>query len=104
MKDFKITMQYSSFHDSDPPMLAEKSDESISTMFSYNLSELWKDSTEIFTNVWDEGFLGIHHRNYCFFVDIYSWRHWQSIFCWQSIKMVGNSHRSILTQRLTMSF
>ena len=42
-KDFKIMLQYSSFHDSDPPMLAEKSDESISTMFSYNLSELWKD-------------------------------------------------------------
>ena len=37
-KNFKITMQYSSFHDSDPPMLAEKTDESISTMFSYNLN------------------------------------------------------------------
>ena len=37
-EDFKITMQYSSFHDSDPPMLAEKTDESISTMFSYNLN------------------------------------------------------------------
>jgi len=37
-ENFKITMQYSSFHDSDPPMLAEKTDESISTMFSYNLN------------------------------------------------------------------
>jgi len=37
-ENFKITMQYSSFHDSDPPMLAEKADESISTMFSYNLN------------------------------------------------------------------
>ena len=37
-EDFKITMQYSSFHDSDPPMFAEKTDESISTMFSYNLN------------------------------------------------------------------
>ena len=37
-QNFKITMQYSSFHDSDPPMLAEKTDESISTMFSYNLN------------------------------------------------------------------
>jgi putative salt-induced outer membrane protein YdiY len=37
-KNFKITMQYSSFHDSDPPMLAEKTDESIATMFSYNLN------------------------------------------------------------------
>ena len=37
-ENFKITMQYSSFHDSDPPLLAEKSDESISTMFSYNLN------------------------------------------------------------------
>ena len=42
-ENFKIMLQYSSFHDSDPPMLAEKTDESISTMFSYNLSELWKD-------------------------------------------------------------
>lgn len=42
-ENFKIKMQYSSFHDSDPPMLAEKTDESISTMFSYNLSDLWKD-------------------------------------------------------------
>ena len=32
------SMQYSSFHDSNPPMLAEKSDESISTMFSYNFN------------------------------------------------------------------
>ena len=37
-ENFNIKMQYSSFHDSDPPMLAEKSDESISTMFSYNLN------------------------------------------------------------------
>ena len=37
-ENFKITMQYSSFHDSDPPLLAEKNDESISTMFSYNLN------------------------------------------------------------------
>ena len=37
-ENFKITMQHSSFHDSDPPMLAEKADESISTMFSYNLN------------------------------------------------------------------
>ena len=37
-ENFKITMQYSSFHDSDPPMLAQKTDESISTMFSYNLN------------------------------------------------------------------
>ena len=42
-ENFKIRMQYSSFHDSDPPMLAEKTDDSISTMFSYDLSELWKD-------------------------------------------------------------
>ena len=42
-ENFKIMLQYSSFHDSDPPMLAEETDESISTMFSYNLSELWKD-------------------------------------------------------------
>ena len=42
-ENFKIMLQYSSFHDSDPPMLAEKTDESVSTMFSYNLSELWKD-------------------------------------------------------------
>ena len=37
-ENFNIKMQYSSFHDSDPPLLAEKSDESISTMFSYNLN------------------------------------------------------------------
>ena len=37
-ENFKITMQYSSFYDSDPPLLAEKTDESISTMFSYNLN------------------------------------------------------------------
>ena len=37
-ENFKITMQYSSFHDSDPPMLAEKTDESISTMISFNLN------------------------------------------------------------------
>ena len=37
-ENFNIKMQYSSFHDSDPPMLAEKSDESISTIFSYNLN------------------------------------------------------------------
>ena len=42
-ENFKIRMQYSSFHDSDPPMLAEKTDDSISTMFSYDLSKLWKD-------------------------------------------------------------
>ncbi|MBD63242.1 MAG: hypothetical protein CMD68_04085 [Gammaproteobacteria bacterium] len=42
-ENFKIALQYSSFHDSDPPMLAEKTDESISTMFSYKLSALWKD-------------------------------------------------------------
>ena len=42
-ENFKIRMQYSSFHDSDPPMLAEKTDDSISIMFSYDLSELWKD-------------------------------------------------------------
>ncbi len=42
-ENFKIMLQYSSFHDSDPPMLAEKTDESLSTMFSFNLSELWKD-------------------------------------------------------------
>ena len=37
-ENFSIKMQYSTFHDSDPPLLAEKSDESISTMFSYNLN------------------------------------------------------------------
>jgi len=37
-ENFKITMQYSSFYDSDPPLLAKKNDESISTMFSYNLN------------------------------------------------------------------
>ena len=37
-ENLNISMQYSSFHDSNPPMLAEKSDESISTMFSYNLN------------------------------------------------------------------
>jgi len=37
-ENFNIKMQYSTFHDSDPPALAEKSDESISTMFSYNLN------------------------------------------------------------------
>ena len=37
-ENFKITMQYSSFYDSDPPLLAEKTDDSISTMFSYNLN------------------------------------------------------------------
>ena len=42
-ENFKIRMQYSSFHDSDPPLLAEKTDDSISTMFSYDLSKLWKD-------------------------------------------------------------
>jgi len=42
-ENFKIRLQYSSFHDSDPPMLAEKTDDSISTMFSYDLSKLWKD-------------------------------------------------------------
>jgi len=42
-ENFKIRMQFSSFHDSDPPMLAEKTDDSISTMFSYDLSKLWKD-------------------------------------------------------------
>jgi putative salt-induced outer membrane protein YdiY len=42
-ENFMIRMQYSSFHDSDPPMLAEKTDDSISTMFSYDLSKLWKD-------------------------------------------------------------
>ncbi len=42
-ENFNIMLQYSSFHDSDPPMLAEKTDESVSTMFSYNLSQLWTD-------------------------------------------------------------
>lgn len=42
-EDFIIEMQYSSSHDSDPPLLAEKADESISTRFSYDLSRLWKD-------------------------------------------------------------
>ena len=37
-ENVNIKMQYSSFHDSDPPMLAEKTDESISTVFSYNLN------------------------------------------------------------------
>jgi len=37
-ENLNISMQYSSFHDSNPPMLAEKSDESISTMFSYNFN------------------------------------------------------------------
>ena len=37
-ENLNISMQYSSFHDSDPPILAEKSDESISTMFSYDLN------------------------------------------------------------------
>jgi putative salt-induced outer membrane protein YdiY len=37
-KNVNIKMQYSSFHDSDPPMFAEKTDESISTVFSYNLN------------------------------------------------------------------
>ena len=37
-ENVNIKMQYSSFHDSDPPMFAEKTDESISTVFSYNLN------------------------------------------------------------------
>ena len=41
--NLKITVQYSSFHDSSPPMLAQKTDESLSTKFSYDLSTLWKD-------------------------------------------------------------
>ena len=42
-KNLKITMQLSSFYDSNPPMLADKTDESLSTRFSYDLSDLWKD-------------------------------------------------------------
>ena len=42
-KNLKITVQYSSFHDSSPPRLAEKTDESLATKFSYDLSTLWKD-------------------------------------------------------------
>ncbi len=42
-ENFKIMLQYSSAYDSDPPMLAEKSDESISTMFSYDMSQIWMD-------------------------------------------------------------
>jgi putative salt-induced outer membrane protein YdiY len=42
-KNLKITVQYSSFHDSSPPRLAEKTDESLVTKFSYDLSTLWKD-------------------------------------------------------------
>ena len=37
-ENFNIKMQFSSFHDSEPPLLAEKGDESISTMFSYNFN------------------------------------------------------------------
>lgn len=37
-ENFNIKMQFSSFHDSKPPLLAEKGDESISTMFSYNFN------------------------------------------------------------------
>jgi len=37
-ENVNIKMQYSAFHDSDPPMFAEKTDESISTIFSYNLN------------------------------------------------------------------
>jgi len=37
-----ITMQYSIFHDSSPLVSAEKSDEGLSTKFSYDLSNLWK--------------------------------------------------------------
>ena len=43
-ENFNIKMQFSSFHDSEPPLLAEKGDESISTMFSYNFNWLWMDS------------------------------------------------------------
>ena len=42
-KNLNIKMQFSSFRDSSPPMLAEKTDESLSTMFSYDLSNLWTD-------------------------------------------------------------
>ena len=37
-KNFNIKMQYLSSYDSDPPILAKNKDESISTMFSYNLN------------------------------------------------------------------
>lgn len=42
-KNLNIKMQFSSFRDSSPPMLAKKIDESLSTMFSYDLSNLWTD-------------------------------------------------------------